>query len=127
MKRVIATKDAPAAIGPYSQATVFEGKLVFCAGQLGIDPQTNELVPGGVGAQTERAMQNLKAVLEASLTSFANVVKVTIYLTDIGDFPAVNQIYARYFGEDLPPARSTVQVAALPKGALIEIDCIAAA
>lgn len=127
MKRVIATKDAPAAIGSYSQGTAYEGKLVFCAGQIGIDPRTGELAPGGIEAQTERAMKNLEAVLEAGLTSFINVVKVTIYLTDMADFPVVNQIYGRYFGEDLPPARSTVQVAALPKGALIEIECIAAA
>ena len=126
MKRVIATKDAPAAIGPYSQAAVYEGKFIFCAGQIGIDPQTGELVTGGIEAQTERTMGNLKAVLEAGLSSFASVVKTTIYLTNINDFTAVNQIYSRYFMDDFPPARSTVQVAALPKGALIEIECIAA-
>lgn len=127
MKRVVETRKAPAAIGPYSQGTTYEGKLLFTAGQIGIDPATGELVPGGVAAQTERAMENLKAVLEAGLTTFDKVLKTTIYLTDLSHFAEVNEVYARYFEKGRYPARTTVQVAALPKGALVEIECIAGA
>ncbi len=126
MKKVVETSKAPAAIGPYSQAVVYDGRLIFTAGQIGIDPVTGELVPGGVEAQTERVMQNLAAILDAGLSSFDRVIKTTIFLTDISNFAVVNRIYAGFF-DDKPPARSTVQVAALPKGALVEIECVAAA
>jgi len=127
VKRAIDTKGAPAAIGPYSQGIYYEGKLLFTAGQIGLDPATGELVPGGIAAQTERACNNLKAVLEAGLSSFDKTLKTTIFLVDINDFPVVNEIYGRFIRKDDQPARSTVQVAALPKGALIEIECIASA
>lgn len=121
-RRAVATTAAPAAIGPYSQAIV-SGDLVFCSGQVGLDPATGDLV-GGVEAQAERAMKNLAAVLDAAGCTFDDVVKTTIFLADIADFGAVNAIYARYL-PDPPPARSTVGVGALPKGALVEIDMIA--
>ena len=122
-KNIISTHDAPSAIGPYSQAVV-AGGLVFTSGQIGLDPKTGQLVEGGTAAQTERVLENLGAVLKASHSSFGGVVKVTIYLTDLGEFALVNEIYARFVGASLP-ARSTVQVAALPKGASVEIDAIA--
>lgn len=121
-RRAVATSAAPAAIGPYSQAIV-SGDLVFCSGQVGLDPATGDLV-GGVEAQAERAMRNLAAVLDAAGCTFEDVVKTTIFLADIADFGAVNAIYARHL-PDPPPARSTVGVGALPKGALVEIDMIA--
>ncbi|MBN1917564.1 MAG: RidA family protein [Verrucomicrobia bacterium] len=121
---IISTQNAPSAIGPYSQA-VAAGDLVFVSGQIPLDPATGAMVEGGIEAQTERAMANLGAVLEAAGLGFGNVVKTTIFLTDMGDFPAVNAIYGRSFSSD-PPARATIQVAALPKGALIEIEVIAA-
>jgi 2-iminobutanoate/2-iminopropanoate deaminase len=127
MKRVLETKKAPAAIGPYSQGIANDGKLVFTAGQIGLDPETGKLVPGGIEAETVRSLENIKAVLEVGLTSFDRIIRTTIYLTDIKDFPVVNEIYARYFERDKYPARCTVQVAALPMGARIEIECIAAA
>jgi len=125
VKKVIETAKAPAAIGPYSQGVIYEGRFIFTAGQIGIDPATGELVAGGIEAQTQRVMENLSAVLEAGISGFDRVLKTTIFLTDISNFARVNQIYAHYFN-DKPPARSTVQVAALPKGALVEIECIAA-
>ncbi len=128
MKRVIETRDAPAAIASYSQAIVYythTGKLLFTAGQIGLDPSTGKLVSGGIEAQTVRVMENINAILEAAFTSFERVLKTTIYLVDLEDYATVNEIYARYFGPKLP-ARATVQVAALPMGALIEIECIAA-
>lgn len=115
--------SAPAAIGPYSQA-VDAGDFVFLSGQVPIDPKTGELVQGDIGVQTDRVLDNLAAVLEAAGCSFADVVKTTIYLTNLGDFQAVNAVYAKRFSEN-PPARATVQVAALPKGAHVEIDAIA--
>jgi len=118
----IATNDAPAAIGPYSQAIAMDC-LVFCSGQLGLDPATGNLVEG-VEAQAERSMQNLTAVLAAAGLSMADVVKTTIFLADMGDFAAVNAVYGRFM-PDPPPARSTVAVAALPKGGLVEIEAIA--
>jgi 2-iminobutanoate/2-iminopropanoate deaminase len=118
----IATAGAPAAIGPYSQAIAIDG-LVFCSGQLGLDPATGVLVEG-VEAQAERSMQNLTAVLEAAGLAMADVVKTTIFLADMGDFAAVNTVYGRFM-PDPPPARSTVAVAALPKGGLVEIEAIA--
>ena len=125
MKRTVETKGAPVALGPYSQGIVNDGRLIFTAGQLGLDPETGELVEGGVAAQTERALLNLQAVLEAGLSSFRHVVKVTIFLADINDFAVVNEVYGKVFTDE-PPARSAFQVAALPKRALVEIECIAA-
>jgi 2-iminobutanoate/2-iminopropanoate deaminase len=125
MKKTISTKDAPAAIGPYSQA-LRSGGFVFCSGQIPLDPKTGEIVSGDIKAQTRRVMDNIAAVLKAEGLTFQNVVKTTIFLTDLGDFQNVNEIYGSYFKND-PPARSTVQVAALPRGANVEIEVIAAA
>ncbi len=125
MKRTVETKDAPPALGPYSQGVLNDGRLIFTAGQLGIDPETGELVEGGITAQTERALLNLQAVLEAGFSTMRHAVKVTVFLADMNDFAAVNEVYGKYFIEELP-ARSAFQVAALPKGALVEIECIAA-
>ena len=125
MKRqVISTQDAPKAIGPYSQA-ISAGDFLFLSGQIPLDPATGEMVEGGIKAQTERVMDNLGAVLKEAGLGFGNVVKCTIYLADLADFAAVNEAYGRYFLAN-PPARATIQVAALPKGAHIEIDAIAA-
>ena len=119
----VATDDAPRAIGPYSQA-IRTGDLIFTAGQIPLDPATMKLVEGDITVQTERVMQNLGAVLTAAGSSFARVVKTTCFLADLNDFPAFNDVYARSFGE-APPARSTVQVARLPVGALVEVECVA--
>ncbi len=121
-RQAIATSGAPAAIGPYSQAIAVDG-LVFCSGQLGLDPATGDMVEG-VEAQAERSMRNLSAVLDAAGLGWSDVVKTTIFLADIADFAAVNEIYGRYMPVP-PPARSTVQVAALPKSGLVEIEAIA--
>jgi len=121
--RTIATPDAPRAIGPYSQA-MLTGGLVYTAGQIALDPVSMELVQGDVAEQTERVMQNLRAILEAAGSGMSSVIKTTVYLIDMGDFAAMNEVYARHFG-DHRPARSTVAVAALPKGARVEIDAIA--
>jgi 2-iminobutanoate/2-iminopropanoate deaminase len=121
-RHAVSTSGAPAAIGPYSQG-IASGDLVFCSGQLGLDPATGELVEG-VEAQAERALRNLAAVLDAGGCSWGDVVKTTIYLASIGDFGAVNGVYARFMA-DPPPARSTFAVGALPKGGLIEIEAIA--
>jgi 2-iminobutanoate/2-iminopropanoate deaminase len=123
MKKLVVTKDAPAAIGPYSQA-VEAGGFVFLSGQIPLDPATGKLVEGDVVAQTERVLDNLHAVLCAARLGFGHVVKTTIYLTDLASFPQVNETYAKRFSAE-PPARATVQVAALPRGALVEIDAIA--
>ena len=123
-KKQIQTNAAPAAIGPYSQA-VQVGNLVFYSGQIPLDPETGAMVEGGIVEQTRRVMANMSAMLQASGRTFEDVVKTTIYLTDLGDFATVNEIYGEFFG-DVPPARACVQVAALPKGAAIEIDWIAA-
>lgn len=125
MKKIIATTEAPAAIGPYSQATRI-GNFVFCSGQIPLDPKTAQIVAGDIKDQTKRVMENISAVLRAEGLSFENVVKTTIFLTNLGDFQTVNEIYGSYFKSD-PPARSTIQVAALPKGAAVEIEVIAAA
>jgi 2-iminobutanoate/2-iminopropanoate deaminase len=122
-RSTIATTHAPSAIGPYSQA-VRAGDLLFVSGQIPLDPVTGQLVAGAVAEQTKQAMANLRAVLEAAGASLASVVKTTIYLTDLNDFQTVNATYAEYF-EASPPARATVQVAGLPKGASVEIDAIA--
>ena len=122
-RQAIKTSGAPAAIGPYSQAIAADG-LVFCSGQLGLDPSTGEVVEGGVEAQAERALRNLLAVLDSAGATAGDIVKTTIFLADIGDFAAVNAVYARFMA-DPPPARSTFAVGALPKGGLIEIEAIA--
>jgi 2-iminobutanoate/2-iminopropanoate deaminase len=122
--RAVHTDRAPAAIGPYSQAVAANGFL-FTAGQIALDPATGQVIPGDVTAQTERVLANLAAVLEAAGSSWSAVVRTTVYLNDMNDFPAVNQVYARVLGT-ARPARSTVQVAALPRGVLVEIDAIAA-
>lgn len=120
--RRISTTTAPQAIGPYSQGVVANG-LLFTAGQIGIDPQTGRLVDGGFAEQTERVLANLSAVLEAAGASWADVVKTTVYLHDMADFPTFNEMYGRHLG-DARPARSTVQTAGLPRGALVEIDAV---
>ena len=124
-RRIIQSARAPNAVGPYSQA-VRCGGFVFSSGQIPLDPATGKLVEGSIDDQTRRVLDNLAAVLESAGTSLASVVKTTIYLTDLGDFAAVNRVYGSYFPTD-PPARSTVQVAALPLGASIEIEVIAEA
>lgn len=123
MKKIIQTAAAPKAIGPYSQA-VESGGFIFLSGQIAIDPKSNEVIKGDTREQTIRVMENVKAVLGAAGVGFKNVVKATIFLTDLGDFAAVNEIYGTYFNEQ-PPARSTVQVAALPKGVSVEVEIIA--
>ncbi len=122
MREIISTDKAPAAIGPYSQA-VKAGNLLFVAGQIGIDPATGQLQEG-IEAQTRQALLNLKAILEAAGASLEQVVRVGVFLQDLKDFQAMNAVYAEFFPQS-PPARTTVQVAALPKGALVEIDAIA--
>ena len=122
-KQLVQTANAPEAIGPYSQAVSDEG-LVFCSGQVGIDPATGELVQGSVADETRRALENLSAVLDAAGTSLVHVLKVTAYLTDMNDFAEFNDAYAEFLGGE-PPARATVGVAALPKGARVEVECIA--
>ncbi len=122
-RRTIMSKGAPAALGPYSHA-IAAGGFLFCSGQTGLDPATGVLAQG-IEAQTRRVLDNLKAVLESAGLSMANIVKTTIFLTDMGDFQTVNGIYASYFPSE-PPARSTVQVAALPKAGIVEIEAIAA-
>lgn len=120
---VVSTEKAPGAIGPYSQAVKL-GNLVFTAGQIPLDPATGQIVDGDIKAQTERVMQNVSAILEEAGSSISNVLKTTCYLTDLGEFAAFNEVYARYMGANRP-ARSTVQVAALPAGALVEVETIA--
>jgi 2-iminobutanoate/2-iminopropanoate deaminase len=119
----ISTTHAPSAIGPYSQGVVANGFL-FTAGQIALDPATGKIVDGGIVEQTERVMQNLQQVLQAAGVSWGEVVKTTVYLTDLSAFPTVNEIYGRWLG-DARPARSTVQVPGLPRGALVEIDAVA--
>ena len=123
MKEVVATPNAPAAIGPYSQAIKANG-LLFVSGQIALDPKTGEFAAADVKLQTERVLENLKAILEASGVSLNHVVKTTVYLKDMGEFTAMNEVYARYFTA-APPARSTIQAARLPKDALVEIDVVA--
>lgn len=124
MKKVIATTNAPAAIGPYSQAIAANG-FVFVSGQIPIDPATGEFVPGGIQEQTRQSLENGKAILTQAGLTLDNVIKTTVFLSDIQNFAAMNEIYARYFAAECP-ARSAVQVANLPKGALVEIEMIAA-
>lgn len=122
-KRIITSDKCPRAIGPYSMA-VQSGPMVFASGQLGLNPATGELVPGGVEAETRQALQNLSRLLEAAGSSLAHAVKTTVFLREMDDFPRMNAVYAEFFPQD-PPARSTIQAAALPKGAAVEIECIA--
>ena len=121
--QVVATAGAPKAIGPYSQGIVANG-LLFTAGQIGLDPATNEVVPGGVAEQTARVMENLRAILSAAGSGLDRVVKTTVFLADMGDFTAMNEVYAKAFG-DHRPARSTVAAAGLPRGVRVEIEAIA--
>ena len=123
MRKTVRTDMAPAAIGPYSQA-VLAGGFLFCSGQIPLDPATGKLAEGGIVAQTERVLCNLAAVLEAGGASLRSVARTTVYLVDLSDFPAMNEVYGTFFPED-PPARATVQVAKLPAGALVEIDAVA--
>ncbi|MGA9525494.1 MAG: RidA family protein [Myxococcaceae bacterium] len=124
-RKVIHSDNAPKAIGPYSQAIQADaGKVTFVSGQIPLDPKTGEMVQGDVVAQTERVMENVKAVLQAAGLDFSHVVRCTIFLADMNDFARVNEVYGRYFKE-APPSRATVQVAALPRGARVEIDAIA--
>lgn len=125
MKKIISTSEAPGAVGPYSQA-VRLGNFVFCSGQIPLDPKTSQIVEGGIDVQTKRVMENITAVLRAENLGFEHIVKTTIFLTSMGDFQTVNEIYGSYFKSD-PPARSTVQVSGLPKGANVEIEVLAMA
>lgn len=122
-KRPVATDQAPKAIGPYSQA-IRVGQILYTSGQLGLVPKTGQLVAGGIEAETRQALENLTAILHSAGTSIDNLLKTTVFLRNIDDFPLMNTIYSEYFKE-VPPARSTVQVAALPKGAAVEIEAIA--
>ncbi len=128
VKNIVSTTSAPAAIGPYSQA-IRVGDVVYTSGQVALDPASGNLIEGGVVEQTERVCENLRAVLNETDLNLTHVIKTTVFLQNLGDFAAMNEVYARYFAPDttVPPARSTVQVAALPKGALVEIECIAIA
>ena len=125
MREVIATEQAPQAIGPYSQAIRAQG-LIFTSGQIAIDPATAQIIASNVSAQTDRVLKNLAAILQASGSSLEKVLRCTVFLKNMGDFAAMNEIYGRYFSQS-PPARSTVEVARLPKDVLIEIDVIALA
>jgi 2-iminobutanoate/2-iminopropanoate deaminase len=122
-KKIVSTEKAPKAIGPYSQA-ILTDDLMFTSGQLGLDPATMELVEGGIEAQTRQVLTNLRHVLETADSGLNFVIKTTVFLQDMGEFAKMNTVYAEFFPEN-PPARSTVQVAALPKGALVEIECVA--
>lgn len=121
--RIVHTEKAPAAIGPYSQG-IIAGNFLYTAGQIALDPATGQIVPGDVTVQTERVMRNLSAVLESAGAAWTDVVKTTVYLMDMADFPRVNEVYGRMIG-DARPARSTVQVSGLPRGVLVEIDAVA--
>lgn len=123
MRKIVSTEKAPKAIGPYSQAVVLNG-VAFLSGQIPLDPATGQLVEGDIAAQTERVLENLKAVLEACGASLESVLKTTVFLKDMSDFPKMNEVYARYFSSN-PPARSTVQAARLPRDVNVEIDAIA--
>jgi 2-iminobutanoate/2-iminopropanoate deaminase len=124
MKDIIQTETAPKAIGPYSQAVRWNG-LVFLSGQIPLDPATGHMLEGGIAHQTARVLENIKAVLEASGSGLAHVLKTTVFMKDLNEFAAMNDVYARYFPDD-PPARSTVESARLPRNAHVEIECIAA-
>ncbi len=123
MKQIVLSEKAPAPIGPYSQAVQFKD-ILFCSGQIALDPISGQVVPGGVKEQTEQVLKNIEAVLAAAHLQFFHIVKATIFLTDMNDFGVVNEVYAKYFAKE-PPARSTVAVAGLPKGVKVEIEVIA--
>lgn len=123
MKQIITTAQAPKAIGPYSQAVAWNG-LAFLSGQIPLDPATNQIVEGDIAVQTDRVLENLKAVLAACGSSLAQVLKTTVYLKDMSEFPRMNEVFARYFTEN-PPARATVEAARLPRDVRVEIDAIA--
>ena len=124
MKQIVATDRAPKAIGPYSQAVIHNG-IAYLSGQIPLDPATGEMVEGDIAVQTERVLENLKAVLEASGSSLGQVLKTTVFLKDMGEFPKMNEVYGRYFNEN-PPARATVEAARLPRDVRVEIEVIAA-
>jgi 2-iminobutanoate/2-iminopropanoate deaminase len=123
MREVVATKDAPQAIGPYSQAIKANG-FIFTSGQIAFDPATNQIIQGDIGAQTERVLKNLEAILKAAGSGLERVVRTTVFLKNMGDFAAMNEVYARFW-KSAPPARSTVEVARLPRDVVVEIDVIA--
>ena len=123
-KQIIHTKKAPAAIGPYSQAVIANNTLIFTAGQIAINPETGQVIDADIKTQTRRVMENLKAILEEAGTSFASVVKTTVFIKDMSEFAAMNEVYGEYFKEN-PPARSTVEVARLPRDVRVEIEAIA--
>ena len=125
MKKPISTSEAPGAIGPYSQG-IRSGRFLFCSGQIPLDPKSGEIVSGDIATQTRRVMENIRGLLSAEGLTFEHIVKTTIFLTDLGDFQTVNETYGSFFNQH-PPARSTVQVSALPRGANVEIEVIAAA
>lgn len=126
-KKVIRTKKAPAPVGPYNQAIASSGQMLFVAGQIPLDPQSGEIIgTGDITAQTKQVMSNIEAILTEAGANWNNVVKTSVFLTDLGNFSAMNQIYAQYFAEDTAPARACVEVSRLPKDVLVEIECIAA-
>ena len=124
--QVIRTDKAPAPVGPYNQAIAASGRFLFVAGQIPLDPVTGEIVSGEISAQTEQVMANLEGILTAAGANWSNVVKTTVFLSDLANFGAMNQVYARYFPPETAPARACVEVARLPKDVLVEIECIAA-
>jgi 2-iminobutanoate/2-iminopropanoate deaminase len=125
-KRVIRTENAPTPVGPYNQAIAAQGETIFVAGQIALNPQTGEIVGSGdVAAETQQVMKNIGAILTAAGVNFQNVVKTTVFLTDLGNFAPMNQVYAQYFTPESAPARACVEVSRLPKDVLVEIDCIA--
>ncbi len=124
MKKIINTETAPAPIGPYNQA-IKSGHLLYTSGQIPIDPKTGKMVSGGIREQSIQVLENLKSVIEAADSTLDDAIKTTVFLTDMADFPVLNTIYAEYFGEDSAPARSTIQVAGLPLGSLVEIEMVA--
>jgi len=124
MKKTVSTDQAPKAIGPYSQAVIYNG-IAYLSGQIPLDPSTGQIIEGGIEAQTQRVLENIKAVLQAAGASLDSVLKTTVFLKDMSDFPKMNEVYARYFPTDAP-ARSTVQAARLPRDVMVEIDAIAA-
>lgn len=124
-RKIVSTAQAPAPVGPYNQAVVASGQMMFVAGQIALDPASGLLVGSDVAAQTERAIANLAAILAAAGAGIENVVKTSVFLKDMGDFAAMNEVYAKHFGDEDAPARACVEVARLPKDALVEIECIA--
>jgi 2-iminobutanoate/2-iminopropanoate deaminase len=125
-KKIIRTQDAPAPVGPYNQAIATSGQMIFVAGQIALDPQTGEIVGSGdVAKQTQQVMSNIEAILKEAGASWENVVKTSVFLTDLANFTTMNQVYAQYFDEATAPARACVEVSRLPKDVLVEIECIA--